>query len=141
MWQELVAFWLLTLLTAALYEFDILPEGLWVGRVQTVYVAETVSVLLVLACVPLALKLFRLRLARYAGRSVSERLSAYRRLGRWRLCLLALPAWLNLHIYYATLDNIGAFSSLICMTASLFCLPGVRRLKDELSINESKECE
>lgn len=136
-WMEYILFWLLTAMFALAYEFDLLAEGLWVGQTQKEYVGETVSVLLTMALIPLALKLFPLLLPRCTKGSVEERLRAYGRLSLVRLLLLAVSAWLNLWIYYATLDNIGGLCALITMTASVFCMPGEQKLKDDLLLVES----
>lgn len=136
-WMGYILFWLLTAMFALAYEFDFLTEGLWVGQTQKEYVGETVSVLLTMALIPLALKLFPLLLPRYAKGSVEERLRAYGRLFLVRLLLLAVSAWLNLWVYYATLDNIGGLCALITMTASVFCMPGEQKLKDDLLLVES----
>lgn len=138
LWVDYVVYLVLTLAVAGAYELGLLPEGTLVGRVNATYVLQTVGVLLTMGLVPLALKLFPLLLPRYEGEPVRLRLQLHRRASLLRLVLLALPTWMGLWLYYATLNNIGGFCALISVTASFFCLPGRERLKEELLIDQDK---
>lgn len=138
-WAGYILFWLLTALFALAYELDLLAEGTWVGQVQKEYVGETVSVLLTMALIPLALKLYPLLLPRCVKGSEEGRLRAYGHLFLIRLLLLTVSAWLNLWVYYATLNNIGGLCALITMTASLFCMPGVQKLKEDLLLVDANK--
>lgn len=138
LWADYAVFLLATLALAGCYELGFAAEGSLAGRTTTEYVLETIGVLLTMALVPLAMKLFPLILPRYEGEPVLFRLRQHRRASLLRLLLLAVPTWLNLWLYYATLNNIGGLCALIGVTASFFCLPGRQRLKEELLIDNDK---
>lgn len=138
LWADYAVFLAATLSLAGCYELSFAAEGTLTGHTGTEYVLETIGVLLTMGLVPLALKLFPLILPRYEGEPVRFKLRLHRRASRLRLLLLAVPTWLNLWLYYATLNNIGGLCALIGVTASFFCLPGRERLKDELLIDNDK---
>lgn len=53
--------------------------------------------------------------------------------------MLAIVTFLNIYVYYTTLDNIGGLCALIGVTASIFCLPSEKKLKEELNITNTIE--
>ena len=64
---------------------------------------------------------------------------ALKRYVQWsmvRLGLLEVAIVLNVLCYYLTLSNTGNLCMLIGLTASLFCLPSEKRLRNELHINK-----
>ena len=65
-----------------------------------------------------------------------EALKAYHRWNLIRLIMLAVIAWGNLVLYYLTLNNIGGLCALLACLAALFCVPGKRKLMNELEITE-----
>ena len=109
-----VFFWVLPAFLLGAGEFDLLPVGALVDNPQATYYMETAGILLTALCVPLALKLFSLV----------------------RLGLLEVAIVLNVLCYYLTLSNTGNLCMLIGLTASLFCLPSEKRLRNELHINK-----
>ena len=107
----------------------------WVGAyaddVRTTYYAETLSILLAAACVPLSLKLFAWVLYRRIDRAgIARALQLYVFWSGIRLVLLALPLMAGFLTYYGMLR--------IALTASLFCLPGEERLRRELHIEREE---
>lgn len=115
--------------------------GDWVGafadNVRACYLTDTVGILLAASCVPLALKLFSWVLTKKIDVvSFPEALRLYFRWSSVRLMILELAILVNIFTYYLTLSNTGLLCALIALTASLFCVPGEKRLREELHINK-----
>ena len=88
-------------------------------------------------CVPLALKLFSLVLKKKIDyMTIPLALKRYVQWSMVRLGLLEAAIILNGLCYYLTLSNTGNLCMLIGLTASLFCLPSEKRLRNELHINK-----
>jgi hypothetical protein len=132
-------FWLLPVLFVIAYETDVLSEGLYAHDPQMMYIWETAGILTTIVCVPLSLKLFSVVLRKKIDKShLSEALSNYVFWSGVRLGILETSALLNVFVYYLTLNNVGAFCALIALTASAFCLPGEKRLCEELNITNEE---
>ena len=77
---EYALMWVLTVLLAALYECDILPQGLFAGDAQMEYIMQVTSILLTICLIPLSLRLFNLSLTRHiAALPLKNALKSYRR--------------------------------------------------------------
>ena len=109
-----VFFWVLPAFLLGAGEFDLLPVGALVDNPQATYYMETAGILLTALCVPLALKLFSLVLKK-------------------KIDLLTIPLALKRYVQWS---NTGNLCMLIGLTASLFCLPSEKRLRNELHINK-----
>ena len=132
---EFALLWLLPLLTAACYETEGLPQGIFVDHVQASYCLNTLGILLTIVCIPLSLRLFQLSLTRYVRQlPVLQALRSYRRWNEVRICLLLVPVLLNLSVYYWTLESTGLLCCGMTLTASLFCLPSRQRMENELAL-------
>ena len=117
-------------------EFDLLPVGALVDNPQATYYMETAGILLTALCVPLALKLFSLVLKKKIDfLTIPLALKRYVQWSMVRLGLLEVAIVLNVLCYYLTLST-GNLCMLIGLTASLFCLPSEKRLRNELHINK-----
>lgn len=132
-----VLFWALPFLIVFCGEYG----GDWVGafadNVRMCYFTETVGILLAASCVPLALKLFSWVLTKKIDVvSFPEALSLYFSWSSVRLLILELAILVNIFTYYLTLSNTGLLCALIALTASLFCVPGEKRLRKELHIDK-----
>lgn len=126
-------FWLFPILLFAAFEADLLPVGVYAADAGKQYLWETAGILLTIVCVPLALKLFSIVLKKKIDTLAFP--AALERYSFWsgvRLGLLEITVLLNIVIYYMTLNNIGGLCALIGLTASAFCLPGEKRLRDEV---------
>lgn len=133
-------FWLLPILLVLAYEMDWLPVGLYADDPRMQYVWETTGILTAIVCVPLSLKLFSIILKKKIDQV--ELTSALHKYVWWsgiRLGILEVAVLLNIIVYYFTLSNVGGFCGLIALTASLFCYPGEKRLREELNITDQKE--
>lgn len=132
---EYALLWALPLLLAALYESDVLPRGIYADHPQTEYLLQTAGILLAIVLIPLSLRLFQLSLTRHVRQlPLTEALRSYRRWSEVRLCLLLTAALSNLTVYYWTLSTTGLLCAGMVMAATLFCVPGQKRMEDELSL-------
>ncbi|WP_321331378.1 hypothetical protein [uncultured Bacteroides sp.] len=132
---QYLLFWLFPVLLTIAYECNWLDVGLYATDVRMQYYLETLGILLTVGCVPLSLKLFSFVLKK--GISEVSFATALRQYFWWsavRLCLLEIAVLACIVIYYLTLDNIGGLCALIALTASVFCLPGEKRLREELNL-------
>lgn len=132
-----VFFWVLPAFLLGAGEFDLIPVGTLADNVQATYYFETIGILLTAACVPLSLKLFSLVLKKKIDHmTITLALKRYVQWSIVRLGLLEVAIVLNLLCYYLTLSSTGNLCMLICLTASLFCLPSEKRLRNELHITK-----
>ena len=121
-----VFFWVLPAFLLGAGEFDLLPVGALVDNPQATYYMETAGILLTALCVPLALKLFSLVLKKKIDLlTIPLALKRYVQWSMVRLGLLEVAIVLNVNL-----------CMLIGLTASLFCLPSEKRLRNELHINK-----
>jgi len=132
---EFALWWIFAVVWCVLYETDVFPQGSLVGDVRAEYILQTVGILLAVCLIPLSLRMFSLSLTRYVRQlSLPEALVSYRRWCEIRLVMLGAPVLFNLTVYYTTLN----LTSLLCvgmlLVASLFCVPGRRRLMRELDL-------
>lgn len=133
---EYCMFWLIALLLVAAFECGWLEEGGLVGQDRWEFALETASILLTLALIPGALRLFSRKVLTWRALPLLEALKAYHRWNLIRLIMLAVIAWGNLVLYYLTLNNIGGLCALLACLAALFCVPGKWKLMNELEITE-----
>lgn len=135
---QYILFWILPILIVVGYETDLIMEGRYADDARMQYILETIGILTAIVCVPLALKLFSIVLKKKIDEVNFEQ--AVRKYILWsgvRLAILEVAAVLNFIIYYLTLNNVGVLCALIALTASFFCLPGEKRLREELNISEN----
>ena len=114
-----ISFWLLPVIWIIVGETGGDWVGIYAADVRTTYFAETLSILLVAACVPVSLKLFAWVLTR-------------------KIDKVSLPEALRLYSFWSKV-RVAMLCAFIALTASLFCLPGEGRLRKELHINKEEE--
>lgn len=135
-----VFFWVLPAFLLGAGEFELIPVGILEGNVQSTYYFETIGILLTALCVPLSLKLFSLVLKKKIDNmTITLALKRYVQMNFVRLGILEIAIVVNLLCYYLTLSNTGNLCMLIGLTASLFCLPGEKKLRNELHISKDKD--
>lgn len=135
---EYALMWVLTALLAALYECDILPQGLFAGDAQMEYIMQVTSILLTICLIPLSLRLFNLSLTRHiAALPLKNALKSYRRWSEIRIALLTVASLASLSAYYWTMDTTGLLCTGMTVIASLFCVPGKERLLSELNLSDT----
>lgn len=137
---EYAVFIMLALLFCIAYEAGWLVEGGYATDVRMQYILQTIGVLVAICLVPLSLKMFGVVLKKKIQRApLPIAMKVYRITSEVRLVLLALVVYVNIYVYYATLDNIGGLCALIGVTASLFCLPNTKKVEAELDIIKNTE--
>lgn len=62
---EYALLWVLCLVLIVLYEYDILPQGIFTDDVRTGYMLQVCGILLAVGLIPLSLRLFSLSLTKY----------------------------------------------------------------------------
>lgn len=135
---EYALMWVLTVLLAALYECDILPQGLFAGDAQMEYIMQVTSILLTICLIPLSLRLFNLSLTRHiAALPLKNALKSYRRWSEIRIALLTVASLASLSAYYWTMDTTGLLCTGMTVIASLFCVPDKERLLSELNLSDT----
>lgn len=135
---EYALMWVLTVLLAALYECDILPQGLFAGDAQMEYIMQVTNILLTICLIPLSLRLFNLSLTRHiAALPLKNALKSYRRWSEIRIALLTVASLASLSAYYWTMDTTGLLCTGMTVIASLFCVPGKERLLSELNLSDT----
>ena len=128
-----IIFWAVTILLVVIGETEFFPIGLLADDVRTCYFLETVGILLTAICIPFSMKLFSFVLTRKLDKlTFPVALSRYALWSIVRLGLLNFVVIYNLLCYYMTLNSTGALCALCALTASFFCLPGEKRLRNEL---------
>ncbi|MGN0047560.1 MAG: hypothetical protein ACI37U_01510 [Bacteroides sp.] len=134
------AFWLLPILLVGMGECGEYWIGVYADDASAVYWAETLTILLTAVCVPASLKLFSWVLDKQMSKaSIARALHLYAVWSGLRLLLLAMPLVSGLLTYYLMWSGKGILCAMIALTASLFCLPGERRLRHELCIEQGGE--
>lgn len=132
-----IFFWVLPAFLMGAGELELMPVGGLADDAEAVYYLETIGILLTAVCVPLSLKLFSMVLKNKINElTVTLALKRYVLWSNVRLGILEVIVLFNLLCYYLTLSNTGNLCMLIGLTASLFCLPGEKRLRNELHISE-----
>lgn len=132
-------FWIVTIFLFVLGEMDILPVGIFADDIKVRYYFETVGILLTAICIPLSLKLFSLVLKHKINQlSFPVALNRYALWSMVRQGLLLAVIVCNLLCYYMTMSSTGALCALCALTASFFCLPGEKRLRQELHISKEE---
>lgn len=130
----------IAILLVVLYQSDIILEGTYAGDFGMQYILETIGILTTIALVPLSLKVFSVKLNKKIKMAGFENaLKLYRQWSSVRLMIIAFITYLNIMIYYMTLNSIGGLCALIGLTASIFCLPSERKLREELNLVTKNE--
>jgi hypothetical protein len=103
-------------------------------------VLQTVTILLTLCLIPVSLKMFSAVLNKRVLplENAESKLLSYLHWSEVRLALMAIVALIGLSVYYTTLSSIGGLCALVGLLASLFCLPGEEKVKNELNLNNDE---
>lgn len=142
--MEYAFMWVICCILMLMYEYDILPQGIWAGDAQMEYVLQCTSILLTVLFIPLSLRLFNFTLVRRIQHlSTDQALVSYRRWSEIRLAMLLAPTLFSLSVYYWTMDTTGLLCAAMTLLASCFCIPGHKRLINEMNLehpeNDSAE--
>lgn len=132
---EFYAMWVIVIGLIAGYESGILEEGVLIGDDSAMYVAQLTGVLLAICLIPMSLRIFNLSLTKYIKTlNIENALKSYRRWSEVRIILLLVVAVFNISLYYWTMDNTGLLCGGMAVLASMFCIPGRKRILSELDL-------
>lgn len=135
-----IFFWVLPAFLLGAGELKLFPVGHLADNAQAIYYFETIGILLTALCVPLSLKLFSLVLTKKIDyMTITLALKRYVQWSIVRLGMLEVAIVVNLLCYYLTVSGTGHLCMMIGLTASLFCLPGEKRLRNELHIAKDEK--
>lgn len=130
--------WTASLLLVVLYETGLYQEGLLAGNAQMEYILQSVSILLTIGLIPLALRMFNLNLVkRIKELPLQQALKSYQTWSLMRLALLFVPAIMALSFYYLTMNTTNLFCACMALIATLFCVPSENRIKNELDLPDN----
>ena len=86
---EYALLWVLCLVLIVLYEYDILPQGIFTDDVRTGYMLQVCGILLAVGLIPLSLRLFSLSLTKYVRTlPLVEAVKSYRRWNEVRVLII-----------------------------------------------------
>ncbi len=126
----------LLLAVVALYELGGIEMGGLLENERLAFWMENIGIILMIALLPYALKKFSAVVSKINKEMPCEkRLDIYLRMSRLRLGILWLVCCYNIVLYYETLNSIGAFCALAAFLSMFFCVPGKRKVGDELHMN------
>ncbi len=118
-----------SLLTAVLFESGALDDGWLAVERQAEFVAATLMVLVTMGCIPLSLRLVRLkravRIADKCGLHSEYRLFAV------RILLLGVPMFADTWLYYAFVSPRFGYMAIILMLCLLSLYPSAGKEKKE----------
>lgn len=134
---QYVLFWLVPVILLILFETNVFNIGIYADDPTQQYIWETAGILIAIGLVPLSLKLFSVILKKKIDQQpFPVALKQYLYWSTIRLAILEIAVLLNILVYYFTLNNVGGLCALLALTASIFCLPSEKRLREELNIAE-----
>ena len=129
--------WILIFAVVASYEADLLPQGAVVGNARAEYLVQLTGVLMAICLIPMSLRMFGLFITRYVRNlDIEKALKSYRRWSEVRIIMLFVTAFFNISMYYWTMDITGLLCGGMALVASLFCIPGRKRLMSELDLDK-----
>lgn len=120
-----VIFWVLvfdTAMAVILFETGLLPTGFMPAGGDAEFVLTSLMELLAIVCIPLALRLFRIR--RVAADFEADGPQALAVWGEVRLLLLGLPMLADTLLYYFFIKPTFAYLAVISLLSMLFVYPG-----------------
>lgn len=132
-------FWLLPIAMVVVGETSDTWTGIYADDANATYLGEITVIILTITGVPAALKLFSWVMTKHIDRTpIEEALRLYVIWSGVRIALLALPVLSGLAVYYTALSTQSLLCACIGLIASLFCIPGLKRLKQELHIEHEE---
>ena len=128
-------FWGIPIIIVLVRELIEDGNGTLADNASVVYSMETATILLTCLNVPFALKLFSWVLTKKIDQvDLIPALKLYRKWSLVRLLFLFVPVFLGLATYYMCMSTTGILCAAIALTASLFCIPSEKNLKQDLKI-------
>lgn len=132
LWETLTLI-ILSLMVVVLFETDFLIPGIWAMSSDLMYIIMMVMELLTICLVPVALKMFRMKILK---RKLSNNGGgALLRWGTLRILLIGLPMLLNTIFYYLFMAVAFAYMAVIGLLCFSFIYPSMDRCIDETRQN------
>lgn len=126
---------IVSLLLVALYETEILtPMEKLDADASLMFGIMVVMELLTIVVIPMALKLFSLKMIR--RKLVAQKGDALLVWGTARINMLCLPMLINTFMYYQTMTPAFGYMAIILMLCLFFVYPSMERCTDETSGEE-----
>lgn len=130
---EYFLIWVVTFVLYLLYRIDVLPQGVWATDANAQYVSGSVCVLMTLGLIYFSLKLFNLNGIHHKIKEGG--MPSYVKWCEIRMGVLAFAIFVNLTVFFATLQSLGGLCLLICLFALVFIRPSKNEF-DNLTLNE-----
>lgn len=127
-------YWLaiiISILVAVLFETDTLLSGAFADEVNVQFAVVTLTELLTVCVIPLAVRLFRFKKVRTV---IKE--GGYRRWAMIRLLMLATLLNANTILYYIYMNVAFGYMAIIMLISMVFVYPSESRMKREMTIEE-----
>lgn len=127
-------YWLaiiISLFVAVLFETDTLLPGAFADEVNVQFAVVTLTELLTVCVIPLAVRLFRFKKVRTV---IKE--GGYRRWAMIRLLMLATLLNANTILYYIYMNVAFGYMAIIMLISMVFVYPSESRMKREMTIEE-----
>lgn len=132
----LVTFWstvAASLLIVALFETDTIVAGCMACDNQTEFIVSTLMELLTLACIPTALRLFKI------PKVYNSLRDDYLRWALARMMLLGLPLIANTLLYYIYMTTPFGYLAIIILVSMVFVYPSKARCEAENGEREKED--
>ena len=117
------------LLLVGLYETEILTPTNLAGDETLMFVLTVIMELLTIVVIPVALKLFSLKVIR--RKLVSQKGDALLFWGTARINMLCLPMLVNIFLYYQSMAPAFGYMAIILFLCLFFIYPSMGRCTDE----------
>lgn len=122
---------------ALLFESDSIVPGAMAGSVDAEYVSQSIMVLVTLAAIPGALRLFKTPKVMVDLKTCKE--LALQKWGTTRLCMIGVPFVLNVLMYYLFMRASFGYLAIILLICLIFVYPTKDRCAVELQNDTDKE--
>lgn len=121
---EAVVAWLIAVVTVVLGELNVIPNGLVAPATQEEFLLNLIAIVLTVAGIPLAVRLFTLNTTRGLRRmNNDEALVSYHVWSGLRMSILCLVAVFCLTVYYVATSVSALFCALITLCITIYCWP------------------
>lgn len=131
------AFIAISVILAALWETNILNEGILAGEEQVDFAATTCMELITVCSIPIALKLFKWkRVVEFIKRDKAKALRLY---GTVRIFILGIVMMANTILYYMLMNTTMGYLAIITLIAMAFIVPTRQRCEYETSLCDKEE--
>ena len=127
----------LALLLVALYECEILEPTDMASDVSLMFVLQIVMELLTIVVIPVALKMFSIKVIR--KKLIAGKGNALLPWGTARINMLCLPMLVNIFLYYQTMSPAFGYMAIILFLCLFFIYPSIGRCTMETEAEESEE--